>query len=265
VSDGHNEWRGDGFEGVEAKLRRNQSVPSADRLDEIKRTVLARDGSRGRSVGGFRRSLASFALVAGLVLGGGGAVVLAQKGGNEGGGSGSGNAADAQYGHGHRPCPRGQHPGKDGHCVPNNGPPCSRGRHPEKHGQHPGHCNPNHRPPGQQHGGRRGATGAGSSGQFANLPTCSDRRTGTSGNDVMRGGPANDCMDGRAGDDKLSGKRGDDTLTGGRGRDRMSGSRGDDVIYSDDGERDMVDCGRGFDRVKADESDRLRHCEVVDR
>src|SRR4051812_7852428 len=123
VSDGHNEWRGDGFEGVEAKLRRNQSVPSADRLDEIKRTVLARDGSRGRSVGGFRRSLASFALVAGLVLGGGGAVVLAQKGGNEGGGSGSGNAADAQYGHGHRPCRAASTPARTATASRTTGPP----------------------------------------------------------------------------------------------------------------------------------------------
>src|SRR3954470_1425801 len=123
VSDGHNEWRGDGFEGVEDKLRRNQSVPSAHRLDEIKRTALARDRSRGRSVGGFRRSLASFALVAGLVLGGGGAVVLAQKGGNEGGGRRSRHPADAQFCHGPRPWPAGQPPGKDRPLRPNNGPP----------------------------------------------------------------------------------------------------------------------------------------------
>src|SRR3954447_23033546 len=172
VSDGHNEWRGDGFEGVEDKLRRNQSVPSAHRLDEIKRTVLARDRSHGRSVGGVRRSLTTFALVGGLVLGGGGAVVLAQKGGHEGSGSGSGNAAAAQYGPGHRPCPPGQHPGKGGrkhgHCVPNNGPPCPHGQHPGKGGRKHGHCVPNSGPPSQgganQHKAR-GATAAGGNGK----------------------------------------------------------------------------------------------------
>jgi Ca2+-binding RTX toxin-like protein len=52
-------------------------------------------------------------------------------------------------------------------------------------------------------------------------------------------------------------------ITGGSGADRLYGGPGSDTIDAADDERDVVDCGRGNDRVIADSFDKVSHCEVV--
>src|SRR3954451_1228621 len=128
MSDVHDDKHDEGFEDVEDMLRRNRPAPSAQRLDEIKQSV--QRPRRGRN-GGFRRSFATSALIGGLLFGGGGALVLAQTGGSDGSGTGSGKASTAQYGG--RPCPKGQHPDRNGNCVPT-GRPCPKGQHPDRNG-----------------------------------------------------------------------------------------------------------------------------------
>jgi Ca2+-binding RTX toxin-like protein len=53
-------------------------------------------------------------------------------------------------------------------------------------------------------------------------------------------------------------------IFGGSGADYLDGGPGSDTIDAADGERDVVDCGAGRDRVVADPFDVVRHCEVVD-
>jgi len=92
------------------------------------------------------------------------------------------------------------------------------------------------------------------------------RLTGTNGVDVLRGGARRDVLSGRRGADRLSGGGGDDALTGGLGRDVLDGGPGDDVLLARDGERDVVRCGAGADRVVADRHDSIaRDCEAVRR
>lgn len=80
---------------------------------------------------------------------------------------------------------------------------------------------------------------------------------GMGGNDTLRGG---------AGDDRLYGGRGNDVIAGGAGADRIFGGPGSDSVDVSDGERDVVDCGDGRDRVVADPYDLVaKSCEVVVR
>jgi hypothetical protein len=84
--------------------------------------------------------------------------------------------------------------------------------------------------------------------------------------DTIFGMGGNDTILGGAGDDRLDGGRGNDVITGGIGADRIAGGLGSDSISVDDGERDIVDCGDGRDRVVADPYDLVRKsCEVVVR
>jgi Ca2+-binding RTX toxin-like protein len=77
------------------------------------------------------------------------------------------------------------------------------------------------------------------------------------GNDKLYGGSERDV---------IRGNRGDDHIAGGPGHDILLGGGDDDWIYSRDGERDYVNCGRGWDRVKADRKDKVsRDCEFVIR
>ncbi len=73
--------------------------------------------------------------------------------------------------------------------------------------------------------------------------------------------PGDDTFWGQSGNDRISGGAGDDTMNGSKGKDRYSGGPGNDFIISIDGVREIVDCGRGYDRVYADKNDRLRGCE----
>jgi Tol biopolymer transport system component len=84
-----------------------------------------------------------------------------------------------------------------------------------------------------------------------------DRLLGAGGADVIDGGPGADLIDGGAGND---------LLRGGPGRDRVFGRPGDDTIEVADGQRDVVSCGAGRDRVLADRIDVVAHdCETVVR
>jgi hypothetical protein len=89
-----------------------------------------------------------------------------------------------------------------------------------------------------------------------------DRLFGLGGNDLLRGRAGNDLIDGGPGADRVFGDNGADLLIGGRGRDRLVGGRGADVIRARDGQRDVINCGAGRDRLRADRRDRVaRNCE----
>jgi uncharacterized repeat protein (TIGR01451 family) len=128
-----------------------------------------------------------------------------------------------------------------------------------------------------------------------------DTLYGLEGSDLLRGGDGTDCLWGGSGSDVLDGDGGDDELWGGDGRDRLVGGAGNDrlrggakrdvliggdgddqllpgtgrdlvragvgndVISARDGSRDVIECGRGDDKVTADRRDRLRGCEHVVR
>ena len=81
--------------------------------------------------------------------------------------------------------------------------------------------------------------------------------------DVIEGGGGNDTIPGGAGDDRIDGGPGNDVIKGGAGADRLLGGTGSDTINAADGERDVVDCGAGRDRVIADSFDSVVNCEVV--
>ena len=93
-----------------------------------------------------------------------------------------------------------------------------------------------------------------------------DRITAGTGNDVVTGGSSNDALLGNSGNDRVNGDSGNDRLNGGAGRDRLSANSGNDKINSRDGQRDRVFCGKGRDRVTADQLDKVsRDCERVSR
>jgi Ca2+-binding RTX toxin-like protein len=91
-----------------------------------------------------------------------------------------------------------------------------------------------------------------------------DYEAGGGYDDVINGLPGNDTLLGGAGYDHIFGGRGNDVITGGSGADVLEGGPGSDTIYAADGERDVVDCGAGRDRVIADSFDIVSNCEVVD-
>ncbi len=77
---------------------------------------------------------------------------------------------------------------------------------------------------------------------------------------------------------RFGGGKGDDVFYGGKGRDSAAPSDGHDTIYfgagrdymemfENDGQRDLIDCGPGKDRIaylgSRDRHDVLRGCEVV--
>ena len=88
-----------------------------------------------------------------------------------------------------------------------------------------------------------------------------DRLLGRGGDDVLIGGNRDDCLRGGPGDDRLRGDAGADRLHGGSGLDRLDGGTGRDRLDSRDGRREVVRCGAGRDRVRADRRDRLIGCE----
>ncbi len=88
------------------------------------------------------------------------------------------------------------------------------------------------------------------------------------GEDVVWALSGRDQVYGGSGADQLYGNGYGDTIFGGRGQDRLYGGYGDDHIVSRDlnsrgiGQRDVVDCGPGYDSFAADLEDRvLANCE----
>ncbi len=88
-----------------------------------------------------------------------------------------------------------------------------------------------------------------------------DKISGGAGDDCLFGEAGNDTLSGGAGKDKLDGGAGNDKLTGGAGKDTFAGGAGNDTIYSKDGVKETVNCGKGRDKVKADKKDKLVGCE----
>ena len=72
-------------------------------------------------------------------------------------------------------------------------------------------------------------------------------RTGTNGNDVLKGGDGDDQLMGRKGRDVLRGKGGHDELRGGSGHDELYGGTGDDELVGGKGD-DTFRGGPGSDR-----------------
>jgi len=71
----------------------------------------------------------------------------------------------------------------------------------------------------------------------------------------FKGGPADDVFFGSDRNDKAS---------GGGGTDQLDGEGGKDRISARDGERDIIDCGKGRDRAKTDKHEAsVKGCEVV--
>ena len=88
-----------------------------------------------------------------------------------------------------------------------------------------------------------------------------DNLRGTAASEIIVGGKGNDRISALRGNDCISGSSGRDRLRGGPGTDRIKGGTGDDRIFAQDGQRDVVACGKGKDRVRADGDDVLRSCE----
>jgi hypothetical protein len=103
--------------------------------------------------------------------------------------------------------------------------------------------------------------GAGEDLLVGGLPT-SDLDGGP-GPDELVGGDGPDRLRGRAGADRITGGRSGDGIVGGRGIDDVFGGADDDRIAVNDGQRDLVRCGPGRDRVRVDSLDMVRGCERV--
>ena len=80
-----------------------------------------------------------------------------------------------------------------------------------------------------------------------------------SGRDEVRGGSNADHLYGNRYGDAIFGGKGQDSLYGGKGDDRLVGR---DLNNSGIGQRDVLDCGPGYDTFAADYEDRvLDNCE----
>jgi Ca2+-binding RTX toxin-like protein len=88
---------------------------------------------------------------------------------------------------------------------------------------------------------------------------------GFSGGDLLKGGPDGDRMYGAAGGDTVKGGFGGDTLYGGPGADTvLAGTYDNGAPSTDDGVRDVIDCGDGTDEVYyTPGQDTIRNCEVL--
>ena len=94
---------------------------------------------------------------------------------------------------------------------------------------------------------------------FINGNAGADVLTGSSEEDVFRGGIGADVLTGRAGDDRLFGDDGDDLIRGGQGADVLNGGRGDDQLFGDRG-ADIFRVSAGADVIagfSVGEGDRL--------
>jgi Ca2+-binding RTX toxin-like protein len=121
-----------------------------------------------------------------------------------------------------------------------------------------------------------------------------DRLHGGLGNDTINGGSGRDHISGGKDDDTLNGNGGRDVIFANQGRDRSLGGDGNDVLWAlsrldvtavgdpdgdelhgdagndlvrvRDGERDVVECGDGRDKVISDQFDQIApDCERVEQ
>lgn len=76
----------------------------------------------------------------------------------------------------------------------------------------------------------------------------------------------NDTLNGGTGKDRVLGGAGNDLLSPGAGADTVFGGAGNDIVRARDTTVDVIDCGRGRDRVYADKRDKVaKNCEIVHR
>lgn len=95
-----------------------------------------------------------------------------------------------------------------------------------------------------------------------------DMLWGNDDDDYLNGGHGPDRLIGGPGDDTFEGGGGDDRLWGGGGIDTLTGNEHNDEIISISADRavDVIDCGRGRDRVVARTSDKVaKDCNRVIR
>ena len=83
------------------------------------------------------------------------------------------------------------------------------------------------------------------------------------GDDDIRSGSGPDLIDAGDGNDTIRTGAGSDRIVPGPGNDTVYAGRGADYVYANDGHRDVIDCGPGDDRARADRIDVLGHCEHV--
>ena len=88
---------------------------------------------------------------------------------------------------------------------------------------------------------------------------------GTSRANVLRGTNRGDLILGEGGNDTIYGLGGDDTIDGGSGHDRIYGGTGRDLFGAQDGTRDLVAGGLGFDSAYFDKRDRLTSIELNEK
>jgi hypothetical protein len=93
-----------------------------------------------------------------------------------------------------------------------------------------------------------------------------DRLLGHGGRDRVAGNAGRDRLFGNQGNDRLLGGGGPDRLRGGQGRNRYSAGAGNDRVFARNNRADRVRCGKGRDRVVADQNDRVAgDCERIRR
>jgi len=90
------------------------------------------------------------------------------------------------------------------------------------------------------------------------------------GNDRVYGREGNDGLKGGEGSDEVYGELGNDKVKGSQGGDKVFGGPGDDVVRggthsrTNDGVRDLLDCGEGTDTVYyTPRKDEIRDCEIL--
>jgi Ca2+-binding RTX toxin-like protein len=93
-------------------------------------------------------------------------------------------------------------------------------------------------------------------------------RTGNNWGETLYGTPRADTIRAYGGDDLVRALGGNDRIYGGKGKDRLYGGYGNDHIVSRDlnaggiGQRDVVDCGPGYDTAAVDYDDlHIVNCE----
>jgi Ca2+-binding RTX toxin-like protein len=91
-----------------------------------------------------------------------------------------------------------------------------------------------------------------------------DKIRARGGNDKVIARAGDDCVKGGPGKDKLKGDEGDDKLVGNESPDKVKGGDGRDVLKVRGGGGDKVNCGKGRDKVVADDDDKVaKNCEKV--
>ncbi len=94
-----------------------------------------------------------------------------------------------------------------------------------------------------------------------------DERGPRAGDKALEGGPGGDFVNGGYGTEAVSGGPGRDLVADGpfpdEDQDALAGGDGDDALIANNrpATTDVIDCGRGFDKVLVDSKDITKNCE----